>query len=61
MKKVLLSAIVAASLSAEMNDDPLRATLLMDRLEIQTVSGTPLVWDLSAYIGKDLDKLYLYS
>ncbi|WP_457598716.1 copper resistance protein B, partial [Hydrogenimonas sp.] len=61
MNKVLLSAIVAASLSAEMNDDPLRATLLMDRLEIQTVSGTPLVWDLSAYVGRDLDKLYLYS
>ncbi|WP_345986832.1 copper resistance protein B [Sulfurimonas sp. HSL1-2] len=56
--------LLAASLFAEMNDDPLRATLLADRLE--TASGKwsrweRLVWDVSAYAGYDLDKAYLYS
>ncbi|BDY13730.1 copper resistance protein B [Hydrogenimonas cancrithermarum] len=65
MKKVLmilpLCAVLGQTMFAEMNDDPLRATLLMDRLEVQAVSDTPVAWDMSAYIGKDLDKLYLYS
>ncbi|MHC3994528.1 copper resistance protein B [Thiomicrolovo sp. ZZH C-3] len=56
--------LLAASLFAEMNDDPLRATLLADRLE--TASGKwnrweRLVWDVSAYAGYDLDKAYFYS
>jgi len=56
--------LLGASLFAEMNDDPLRATLLADRLE--TASGQwsrweRLVWDVSAYAGYDLDKVYLYS
>lgn len=65
--KVLLFATalsLAASLCAEMNDDPLRATLLADRLE--TTSGQwdeweRVVWDVSAYAGDDLDKVNLYS
>ena len=61
MKKLLIFLLAAASLMAAGAGDPLRATLLMDRLEIQSSDGNPAVWDASAYIGKDYDKLYFYS
>ena len=44
-----------------MEDDPLRATFLADRLEWQVTEGDPAVWDVAAYAGYDLHKLYLYS
>ena len=61
MKKFLWAAMVTASLFAEMNDDPLRATFLADRLEMKATGDSPLAWDISAYAGYDLDKIYLYS
>lgn len=65
MKKVwfstALSALLCAPVMAEMIDDPLRATLLVDRLEVQAAQDNRAVWDVSGYIGKDLDKLALYS
>ncbi|WP_353662740.1 copper resistance protein B [Hydrogenimonas sp. SS33] len=61
MKKILISTMLAASLFAEMNDDPLRATLLADRLEWQATDGDPVAWDVAAYAGYDIDKLYFYS
>jgi copper resistance protein B len=61
MRKLLLSTILAASLFAEMNDDPLRATLLADRLEWQATEGDPVTWDVAAYAGYDIDKIYFYS
>lgn len=66
MKAVLYvsALLLAASLFAEMNDDPLRTTLWGHRFE--TASGQwdkweRVVWDVSAYAGYDLDKAYLYS
>ncbi len=61
MKKLLLLLIAANSLMAAGAGDPLRATLLMDRFEVHSSEENPLVWDTSAYIGKDYDKLYFYS
>ncbi len=61
MKKLLILLLAAGSLMASGTGDPLRGTLLMDRLELQSSDANPLVWDTSAYIGKDYDKLYFYS
>jgi len=33
----------------------------MDRLEVQDQSDLPVVWDSNLWIGKDIDKVYLYS
>lgn len=61
-KLSLFPLIVTASLYAGgMNDDPLRATLLADRLEWQATDGDPVAWDVAAYAGYDVNKLYLYS
>jgi copper resistance protein B len=56
-----LALSLAAVLNAEMNDDPQRAMLLADRLETDTGQWDVVVWDVSAYLGYDLDKVYLYS
>jgi len=66
MKAVAYAAALslAVSLSAEMNGDPLRATLLADRFESasgQWSKWERVVWDVSANAGYDLDKAYLYS
>lgn len=65
MKKSLtvlpLCAMLGSLLQAEMVEDPLRATLMMDRLEVQARDDLPLAWDSRAYIGYDLNKLYFYS
>lgn len=65
MKKFLtvlpLCAMLGSLLHAEMEDDPLRATLMMDRLEVQAREDHPRAWDSRAYIGYDLNKLYFYS
>lgn len=56
-----LCALLGGLLHAEMEDDPLRATLMMDRLELQVREDLPRAWDSRAYIGYDLNKLYFYS
>jgi len=65
MKKLLivlpLCVMLNVSLQAEMEDDPLRATFMMDRLEVQARDDLPLVWDGRGYMGYDLDKLYFFS
>jgi len=43
-----------------MIDDPLLAMVLVDQLELRATDGeTPLVWDAEAWVGKDLNKLWL--
>ncbi len=61
MKKMMTMLCMALSLMAGSASDPLRATLLADRLEWQATEGDPVVWDIAAYVGYDRDKLYLYS
>jgi len=33
----------------------------MDHLELQDIDDSLFIWDISAYIGKDIAKLYFYS
>lgn len=65
MKKFLtilpLCAVLGGLLQAEMVDDPLRATFMMDHLEVQARDNLPFAWDSRGYIGYDLNKLYFYS
>jgi len=52
----------ANSLAAGMEDDPLLAMMKIEKLEMQDADGDehkPLVLDASAWIGKDLHKLYI--
>ena len=44
-----------------MEDDPLNAMAMFDRFEIPDAGERPLSWEGHAWIGKDLQKLYLYS
>ena len=59
----LLLALLLASetaLGGEMEDDPLLAMLLLNKFEVRvTDSDTPLVWDAEAWVGKDLNKLWM--
>lgn len=58
MKKLLFLSIFATLLFAG-GGDVLRYQVLFDRFELQK-SGTK-VWDVSAYAGYNVNKLYLYS
>jgi copper resistance protein B len=50
------------SMKAHMADDPTHYMVLLDRSELQNAKGeTPLVWDAKAWVGKDLNRLYLRS
>jgi len=45
-----------------MRSDPLNKLVLLDRFEWQDASGgTPLQWDLDAWIGRSLSKLWIRS
>ena len=47
------------SFAGGMEDDPLLATLIIDKLEIHSANGSnPLVWDAEGWIGKDLNKFW---
>lgn len=47
---------------AASDDDPLLFKLLIDKLEWRAADGPdPWVWDVDAWIGKDLNKLWLKS
>ncbi|MBA3016142.1 MAG: copper resistance protein B [Proteobacteria bacterium] len=52
--------VPAISLAGGMNDDPLLSMMMVNQLEVRTVSGQdPLVWDAEGWIGRDLDKLWI--
>jgi copper resistance protein B len=51
----------AMRMSAMMLEDPLSKLVLLDRLEWHDASGDPLTWDLDAWIGRDLTKIWIRS
>ncbi|MDQ7060999.1 MAG: copper resistance protein B [Sulfurimonas sp.] len=65
MKKLLLSTVLALSLSTSVyaggGGDILRATVMVDQLEYQYNDERTISWDTYAYIGYDLNKVYIYS
>lgn len=53
---------VAGSMRGHMNDDPLRAFALADRLEWRSDGGgDAAAWDVLGWIGKDANRLWLRS
>ncbi|HHB13011.1 MAG TPA: copper resistance protein B [Chromatiales bacterium] len=62
MRNVLVAlAALGASFTARagMEDDPLLATIFVDKLEYRAGGESSFVWDTDLWIGKDLNKLWL--
>jgi copper resistance protein B len=62
MTLVLAAAYLAASplAMAASEDDPLLYKVMLDQLELrESDEDAPLVWEADAWIGKDLDKLWI--
>ncbi|QGY40562.1 copper resistance protein B [Pseudodesulfovibrio cashew] len=56
---LLLLTLTGVARAGGMEDDPLLAALIVDRLEMRTADGSnPIFWDADAWIGKDLNKLW---
>lgn len=62
-KQILIALeclIVSSAAMAGAEDDPLLAKVMIDKLEWRAADGPdPWVWDADAWIGKDLNKLWL--
>lgn len=65
MKKLLLNTVVILALGVSAyaggGGDILRATAMVDKLEYQFNDEKAISWDTYAYIGYDINKLYIYS
>lgn len=65
MKTVLKTTLIALTLSsfayADMGDNPLLSMLTIDELEKQNNDEKNVAWDVNAWIGYDLGKIYIYS
>ncbi|NOX25587.1 MAG: copper resistance protein B [Deltaproteobacteria bacterium] len=62
MKLIILLVLLfpATALAGGMNDDPLLTKVMVNQLEFQDAgSNSPLAWDAEAWVGKDLNKLWL--
>jgi copper resistance protein B len=51
----------AMRMSDMMLENPVNKLVLLDRLEWHDAPGDPLTWDLDAWIGRDLAKLWIRS
>ena len=57
---VILASLLTGPSLAGAPDDPILAKVMIDKLEWRNADGGDLwVWDADAWIGKDLDKLWL--
>jgi len=65
MKNLLLATMLTLGLSTSVyaggGGDILRATVMIDNLEYQFNDEKTIAWDSFAYVGYDLNKIYLYS
>ncbi|MCK9454270.1 MAG: copper resistance protein B [Sulfurimonas sp.] len=66
MKNLLLAAVLALVLSKSAfadgsGGDILRATVMVDKLEYQFNDEKATAWESYAYVGYDLNKIYIYS
>ena len=58
---LLTSSLVTPSLAA-MGDDPILGKVIFDKLETSDASGSaPFNWELDAWVGQDLNKVWLKS
>lgn len=58
---LLLSGALSLSLFGDMNDNPLRTTFMAEELEYRFNDEKVTSWDVNAYVGYDLDKIYIYT
>ncbi len=57
---LILSLVCLKPAFADMEADPLLSKIMIDKLEIRDADeGNPLVWEAEAWLGKDLNKLWL--
>ncbi|HUH42172.1 MAG TPA: copper resistance protein B [Sulfurimonas sp.] len=61
LKILLLTVTLSLPLFSAMNDNPLRVTFMAEEFEYQFNDEKSTNWDINAYIGYDLDKIYIYS
>ena len=62
LKTTILSLSTATVLFAgEMIDDPINYKVTFDNLEMEHANEQIFNWDMNAYIGYDLSKIYFYS
>jgi copper resistance protein B len=65
MKKLITTMLLSTTLSmhlfAGMGDDPLLYKVTLENLEIQDADEQTFSWDTNAWIGHDLNKIYIYS
>ncbi|MCF6339873.1 MAG: copper resistance protein B [Sulfurimonas sp.] len=65
MKNLLINTILTSALTTSVyaggGGDILRYSVIMDNLEYQFNDEKTIVWDSYAYIGYDLNKIYIYS
>ncbi len=55
-------SITGAAFAGGMDDDPLLGKVMIDQLEVRESDGdNPLVWEVDAWVGKDLNKLWFKS
>ena len=61
LKTLILTTAIATSCFAGGGGDILRATLMVENLEYQFNDEEAVSWDTYAYVGYDLNKVYIYS
>ncbi|MBD3609260.1 MAG: copper resistance protein B [Gammaproteobacteria bacterium] len=59
---VMFGSLTVGNVYAAGGDDPLLMSLKFDEFQVNQEEGeTPLEWNMSAWVGKDLSKVYLKS
>ena len=58
---VLGMSLATASFAGGMADDPLNYKVTLDALQIEHEDTQVFTWDTNAWVGYDLDKIYIYS
>lgn len=66
MRKIvaMMMALVTTAVAhaADVDDDPLLVKVMIDQLEVRESDGdNPVVWEVDAWVGKDLNKLWFKS
>lgn len=59
---LIIAALPAGSFAAGLSDDPILSYFKADQLELRdTNAGTAFVWEVDAWLGQDLNKLWVKS
>jgi copper resistance protein B len=57
---ILVTCLASAGVAwADMSDDPLLSKVMIDQLEWRNADDNKLTWEADAWLGRDLDKLWL--